>query len=88
MNQINSSSSFCTVKTTQIPQNMQVYRKVCGILGTIKLIGGHYLIVATHRLFIGLINSQAIWRLAGIEILPYTSAASLNESQVSSKYQV
>jgi phosphatidylinositol 4-phosphatase len=71
------------VKTTQIPKDVGVYRKVCGILGTVKLIGGHYLIVATHRLFIGIIDSQAIWRLAGIEIIPYIhSIDSMNETQV------
>ncbi|XP_055383120.1 phosphatidylinositol-3-phosphatase SAC1 [Condylostylus longicornis] len=46
-------------------------KRVCGVLGTIKLISGRYLIVATHRIFVGLINGQVIWRLAGYDIIPY-----------------
>lgn len=46
-------------------------RRVCGILGTIHLLGGQYLIVATHRLFIGILNGAIIWRLAGYDIIPY-----------------
>lgn len=35
------------------------------------LLGGQYLIVATHRLYIGIINNAIIWRLAGYDIIPY-----------------
>uniref|UniRef100_A0A7G3AHR1 Phosphatidylinositol-3-phosphatase SAC1 n=1 Tax=Lutzomyia longipalpis TaxID=7200 RepID=A0A7G3AHR1_LUTLO len=58
------------------------HRRICGILGTIKLLAGHYLIVATHRVFVGVINGQAIWRLAGFEIYPYIpSSGHLSEIQ-------
>lgn len=50
--------------------------KVCGILGQIRLIGGWYLVVATYRLFVGHINDQVIWRLAGHELIPFA----LNEN--------
>uniref|UniRef100_W8BM43 Phosphatidylinositol-3-phosphatase SAC1 n=1 Tax=Ceratitis capitata TaxID=7213 RepID=W8BM43_CERCA len=46
-------------------------RRVCGILGTIQLLGGHYLVVATHRLYVGMLNGAIIWRLAGYDIIPY-----------------
>lgn len=58
------------VSTQQI-ENQIPTRRICGILGTIKLIGGSYFIVATHRIFVGNINGQVIWRLAGYDIIPY-----------------
>lgn len=58
-------------------------RKVCGILGTIKLISGNYLVVATHREFVGVINNHVIWRLAGHDIIPYIpSAIHMSDVQV------
>lgn len=69
---------------------------MCGILGTIKLIDGHYLVVATHREFVGVINGQVIWRLAGYDLIPYLSSSihlsdvqrSHNESYLSMVKQV
>lgn len=58
-------------------------RKVCGILGTIKLINVKYLVVATHREFVGVIDNQVIWRLAGHDLIPITSSSmSLSDVQV------
>lgn len=58
-------------------------RKVCGILGTIKLISGQYLVVATHREFVGVINNQVVWRLAGHDLIPYIpSLIHLSDTQV------
>lgn len=48
---------------------------VCGILGTIKLISGNYLVVATHREFVGVLNNHVIWRLAGYDIIPYVQSS-------------
>lgn len=60
-------------------------RKVCGILGTIKLISGQYLVVATHREFVGVINNQVVWRLAGHDLIPFIpSLIHLSDSQVCS----
>lgn len=58
------------MKSDQL-NNQVPTRRVCGILGTIRLLAGHYLIVATHRLYIGILNSAVIWRLAGYDIIPY-----------------
>jgi len=69
------------VKTNQIPNNVSL-RKICGILGSINLISGNHLVVATHRVSVGFVNNQVIWRLAGIDIIPYIpSLLHLNESQ-------
>lgn len=58
-------------------------RKVCGLLGTIKLISGKYLVVATHREFVGVVNNQVIWRLAGHDLIPFIpSLIHLSETQV------
>lgn len=70
------------IKSNQIPNNISP-RKICGILGSINLISGNHLVVATHRIFVGKINGQIIWRLAGIDIIPYIpSLLHLNDSQV------
>lgn len=59
-------------------------RKVCGILGIIKLINVKYLVVATHREFVGVIDNQVIWRLAGHDLIPFTATSiSLSDVQVS-----
>lgn len=47
-------------------------RAVCGILGSITLLSGRYLVVATHRIHVGYIAGQAIWRLAASDLIPYT----------------
>ncbi|GLV39628.1 Sac1 phosphatase [Carabus blaptoides fortunei] len=47
-------------------------RAVCGILGSITLLSGRYLVVATHRIHVGYIAGQAIWRLAASDLVPYT----------------
>lgn len=58
-------------------------RKICGILGIIKLISGHYLVVATHREFVGVINNQVVWRLAGHDLLPFIpSLIHMSDTQV------
>lgn len=64
-------------------------RKICGILGTINLINGNNLVVATHRIFVGIINTQIIWRLAGFDIIPYIpSILHLTDAQVSSFHHI
>lgn len=57
--------------TRQIPTTGS-RRPVCGILGTITLISGKYLIVATHRIHVGYIAGQSVWRLAASDVIPYT----------------
>lgn len=43
---------------------------------------GNHLVVATHRIFVGIVNAQVVWRLAGIDIIPYIpSLLHLTESQ-------
>ena len=69
------------MKTNQIPSIASV-RKICGVLGTINLISGKQLVVATHRVAVGFVNNQVIWRLAGFDIIQYIpSMLHLNETQ-------
>ncbi|EDW76978.1 uncharacterized protein Dwil_GK21146 [Drosophila willistoni] len=51
--------------------NLRPTRRICGILGTIHLLSCDYLLVATHRLFVGVLNNAVVWRLAGYDIIPY-----------------
>lgn len=77
------SFPFCADSKNQY-YDSRTLRKVCGILGTIKLIHGYYLVVATHRDFVGVINGHVIWRLAGHDLIPYIpSTIHLSELQVS-----
>lgn len=56
---------------------------VCGILGTIKLISGNYLVVATQREFVGVLNNHVVWRLAGHDLIPYVpSTIHMSDVQV------
>lgn len=69
------------MKTNQIPSIASV-RKICGILGVINLVSGYHLVVATHRIAVGFINNQVVWRLAGFDIIQYIpSMLHLNETQ-------
>lgn len=48
----------------------------------ITTISGKNLVIATHRLPVGHINNQVIWRLAGVDIIPYIpSLLHLSEQQ-------
>ncbi|XP_055709500.1 phosphatidylinositol-3-phosphatase SAC1 [Phlebotomus papatasi] len=81
IDRITQSISVHAAKPEELAQ-VSPHRRICGILGAIKLLAGHYLIVATHRIFVGVINGQAIWRLAGFDIFPYIPSSShLSEVQ-------
>lgn len=46
-------------------------KKCCGLLGTINLLAGRYLVIALERELVGYIGGHAIWRLGKTELLPY-----------------
>lgn len=50
-----------------------IYRPVCGILGTIRLLTGNHLVVVTHRVKVGKINGQDVYQMAGTDIIPYAN---------------
>ncbi|CRL04071.1 CLUMA_CG017184, isoform A [Clunio marinus] len=76
-----SQETRVQVKTNEITNAYNV-RKICGVLGSIKLISGTHLVIATHRVPVGFINNQVIWRLAGVDLIPYIpSTLHLNENQ-------
>ncbi|KAH8415487.1 hypothetical protein KR222_000935 [Zaprionus bogoriensis] len=52
-------------------ENLLPTRRICGILGSIHLLSCDYLLVATHRVFVGVLNNAIVWRLAGYDIIPY-----------------
>ena len=42
-----------------------------GIVGTIRLLAGQYLVVITKSSRSGTVNGQDIWRIEGTELLPF-----------------
>lgn len=54
----------------QIPQTAS-RQEFCGLLGSIKLLAGSYLVIATHRELVGYIAGHGVWRLAGTQLIPY-----------------
>lgn len=74
---------ICILGNSNQYYDSRTLRKVCGILGTIKLISGQFLVVATHREFVGVINNQVVWRLAGHDLIPFIpSLIHLSDTQV------
>lgn len=69
-------------KDPKINSSIYERREFCGVLGTITLLAGNYLIIATHRELVGFIAGHSIWRLAGTKLIPYsTSTSHLNDNQ-------
>ncbi|XP_038068344.1 phosphatidylinositol-3-phosphatase SAC1-like [Patiria miniata] len=57
-------------------------RPICGLMGTIRLLAGPYLVVITKKSKVGEINGQTIWKVTGHELLPYKrTVMHLNEQQ-------
>lgn len=54
----------------QIPQTAG-QKDFCGLLGSIRLLAGSYLVIATHREPAGFIAGHAVWQLAGTQLIPY-----------------
>lgn len=46
-------------------------KSIYGLVGTIKLLGGYYLIVITSKSKVGTINDQDIWKVERFEMIPY-----------------
>lgn len=57
-------------KGVQIPQTAS-RKEFCGLLGSVKLLAGSYLVIATHRELVGYIAGHVVWRLAGTLLIPY-----------------
>ncbi|GLH12929.1 Phosphatidylinositide phosphatase SAC1 [Gryllus bimaculatus] len=67
----------------QIPQASSS-KPVCGIIGTVRLLAGPYLVVATKKRKVGSINGQAIWQIIETEVISYTrTLLHLTEKQIS-----
>ncbi|KAG8176845.1 hypothetical protein JTE90_001984 [Oedothorax gibbosus] len=68
----------------QIPPSA-TSQAICGILGTINLIGGPYFMVITKKTNVGAIYGQSIWRMDDVEVIPY-SRTMLHLSDEQSQY--
>ncbi|KAG5899838.1 hypothetical protein JTB14_012309 [Gonioctena quinquepunctata] len=59
-------------------------RDFCGLLGTIQLLAGPYLVIAIQRDLVGYIAGHAVWRLVKAELVPYNrSILHLDEAKQS-----
>uniref|UniRef100_A0A182J223 Phosphatidylinositol-3-phosphatase SAC1 n=1 Tax=Anopheles atroparvus TaxID=41427 RepID=A0A182J223_ANOAO len=66
----------------QLPLHGYDIKNICGVLGLIRLISGMYLVVVTHRIFVGLIDGKPIWQMAGFELISLTPTLThLSEEQ-------
>ncbi|KAJ8929754.1 hypothetical protein NQ314_017529 [Rhamnusium bicolor] len=80
---IDRPSEYITVQRNvgQIPA-VSSRKDFCGLLGSINLLAGCYLVIATQRELVGYVAGHAIWRLAKTELLPYCkSLLHLNAEQ-------
>ncbi|XP_056638970.1 phosphatidylinositol-3-phosphatase SAC1 [Diorhabda sublineata] len=53
----------------------------CGFLGTIQLLSGSYLVIATQRELVGYLSGCAVWRLAKAELIPFRSSLNLSSEK-------
>lgn len=69
---IDRASEVVTVQRNagQIPA-ANSRKDFCGLLGSINLLAGRYLIIVTQRDLVGYIAGHAIWKLVKAELLPY-----------------
>lgn len=77
------SQEFSLVSAkTEIPSTSKS-RPIFGIVGTIRLLAGHYLVVITKCSKAGMVNGQDIWRVDESEVIPFARTfLHLNEQQV------
>lgn len=62
-------------------------RSIFGIVGTIRLLAGPYLVVITKCSKAGMVNGQDIWKVDETEIIPFARTfLHLNEEQVKMSY--
>uniref|UniRef100_A0A182K2S0 Phosphatidylinositol-3-phosphatase SAC1 n=1 Tax=Anopheles christyi TaxID=43041 RepID=A0A182K2S0_9DIPT len=80
---LNGAISLHTLESKERPPiHGYELRKICGVLGIVRLISGLHLVVVTHRIFVGLINNEPIWQMAGYDLIPFTpSLTHLSEGQ-------
>ncbi|XP_044746313.1 phosphatidylinositol-3-phosphatase SAC1-A [Coccinella septempunctata] len=77
-----TTESITVLNVGQIPA-ANSKKDFCGFLGTINLLAGRYLVIATQRQLVGYIAGHAIWRLAKAELIPYCrSTLHLNQDQL------
>ncbi|XP_071957671.1 phosphatidylinositol-3-phosphatase SAC1-like [Antedon mediterranea] len=54
----------------QIP-TVTAVQPICGVIGTINLLAGHYLVIITKKRKVGEIKGETIWKITSTEIIPY-----------------
>lgn len=62
-------------------EGLRPSKRVCGVLGLMHLLGGSYLVLAAHRLYVGIINGQVVWKMAGATLMPLQHQQALTAKQ-------
>lgn len=75
--------SVTRIDAKQVPQSTASNKQlVYGILGSIKLLAGNYLVVVTERKLVGtLANTFEVYRMTGISIIPVKNGVALTSEQ-------
>jgi hypothetical protein len=72
---------------SSIPQVL-IQKPIFGLVGAIKLIAGHFLIVITSKSRVGYLNEQEVLKVDQFELIPYfRSENTLSEKEVP-KYKI
>ncbi|XP_028316439.1 phosphatidylinositol-3-phosphatase SAC1-A isoform X2 [Gouania willdenowi] len=75
------SSEMTLTGKTDVPPSA-VTRPICGIIGTIRLVAGMYLIVITRKKNVGSLLGHAVWKAVDFDIISYKkSVLHLSEIQ-------
>ncbi|KAL5277196.1 SACM1L family protein [Megaselia abdita] len=64
-------------------EGLRPSKRVCGVLGLMHLSGGSYLVLAAHRLYVGIVNGQVVWKMAGATLMPLQHQQALTSKQQS-----
>ncbi|PNF28790.1 Phosphatidylinositide phosphatase SAC1-A [Cryptotermes secundus] len=71
------------VNHSQIPQASST-KPICGIVGTLQLLAGPYLVIITKKHKVGTINGQTIWQVAETDVISYKrTLLHLTQKQIS-----
>ncbi|KAM9824281.1 phosphatidylinositol-3-phosphatase SAC1-A [Neosynchiropus ocellatus] len=80
---INRVSNEMTLTGKKDVPPSAVTKPICGIMGTIRLVAGMYLIVITRKKNVGCLLGHAVWKASEFDVIPYKKTLlHLSETQM------
>ncbi|KAM8882787.1 phosphatidylinositol-3-phosphatase SAC1-A [Synchiropus picturatus] len=80
---INRVSNEMTLAGKKDVPPSAVTKPICGIMGTIRLVAGMYLIVITRKKNVGCLQGHAVWKALEFDVIPYKKTLlHLSETQM------